>query len=160
MSVINYSNWQDNFTITTLKVTIETKYSKSENIFIQDAAKPVADLPFPSVTICSPGLNMEAVEEAIIDDFEHWLSENKTDADGRLEDLLNEFMEEKYATAVATENIFDKIKGMSSPPTEKESNIIASAVLQNSVACKERNSEEEEIVRKKRSNEGRDQSRL
>ena len=61
----------------------------------------MTELPFPSVTICSPGLNMEAVEEALLEDFEHWLNENgKTDENESLEDRLDEFMEEKYATKV------------------------------------------------------------
>ena len=34
--------------------------------FSQDAAKPVSDLDFPSVTICSSGLNMEAVKSSFL----------------------------------------------------------------------------------------------
>ena len=61
----------------------------------------MTELPFPSVTICSPGFNMEAVEEALLEDFEQWLNENgkKTDRES-LEDRLDEFMEEKYAAKV------------------------------------------------------------
>ena len=70
-------------------------------IFFQDAAKPVTELPFSSVTICSPGLNMEAVKEALLDDFDQWLNENGKKTDEKsLEDRLDEFMEEKYATKV------------------------------------------------------------
>ena len=65
----------------------------------QDAALPVEKLPFPSVTICSPGLNMEAVEEALLEDFNQWLSE-KSMTEGSLEGRLDEFMEEKYTTTV------------------------------------------------------------
>ena len=42
---------------------------RSRIVFFKDATKPVKELPFPSVTICSPGLNMEAVEEALLEDF-------------------------------------------------------------------------------------------
>ena len=45
----------------------------------QDAAKPASELAFPSVTVCSPGLNMEAVEEALYKDFEEWKRENGRD---------------------------------------------------------------------------------
>ena len=41
----------------------------------QDVAKPATDLAFPSVTICSPGLNMEAVEEAVYKDYQEWKKE-------------------------------------------------------------------------------------
>ena len=112
------------------------------------------ELPFPSVTICSPGLNMEAVGEALLEDFNHWLSETRR-TDGNLEDWLDEFMEEKYATTA--ENIFETIKAMNSPPpsSEKDTSSRASAVLQNLVACK---AKEAESIRKKRSNEGKTQS--
>ena len=115
------------------------------------------EVPFPSVTICSPGLNMEAVEEALLEDFNQWLSE-KSMTEVSLGDRLDEFMKEKYATTVATENIFEKIKAMNSPPpsSEEESNSGAtSAVLQNLVACE---AKEAESIRKKRSNEGKTQS--
>ena len=44
-----YTDWQDNLVITTLKNT----------------AKDVTELPFPAVTICSEGLNMETVSKAL-----------------------------------------------------------------------------------------------
>ena len=61
------------------------------------------ELPFPSVTICSPGLNMEAVEEALLEDFDQWLNDNGKNIEREnLGDRLDEFMEEKYATKVCT----------------------------------------------------------
>ena len=95
---------------------------------------------------------MGEVEEALLDDFDQWLSENGK-AEGGLEDQLDEFMREKYATNVATENIFEKIKAMNLPPPSSEQESSASAVLQNLVACQEK---EENRGRKKRSNEGKD----
>ena len=101
---------------------------------------------------------MEAVEEALLDDFDQWLNENGKTNDGeRLEDQLDEFMKEKYAMRVATENIFETIKAMNSPPpsSEEESKSGASsAVLQNLVACAARDGQSEMSSRKKRSNEG------
>ena len=123
---------------------------------MQDAAKPVEELPFPSVTICSPGLNMEAVEEALLEDFNHWLSETRR-TDGNLEDWLDEFMEEKYATTA--ENIFETIKAMNSPPpsSEKDTSSRRSAVLQNLVACQATiaGGETGKASRKKRSTAGK-----
>ena len=116
----------------------------------QDTTKPVTDLPFPSVTICSPGLNMDAVEEALVDDFEHWLaSEGKTE--GSLEDQLAEFMEETFATS---DNIFETIKAMNIPsaPDEKDTR----ALLQKMVACETLEATEERSNRKKREAEGKE----
>ena len=111
----------------------------------------MAELPFPSVTICSPGLNMKAVEEALLEDFDLWLKENGTTNEGSLENRLDEFMEEKYAT---TENIFETIKAMNSPPPSSKEESSGGAVLQNLVACEGRNGQGDKNSRKKRSNEG------
>lgn len=103
---------------------------------------------------------MEAVEEALLGDFDHWLNvSGKTT--GSLEEHLNIFMKEKYATTVATENIFETIKTMNSPPpsnkkesTEKESTADVGAILQNLVACEEKGGQGDESSRKKRASEG------
>ena len=115
----------------------------------QNAAKPATELAFPSVTICSSGLNMEAVKEALLDEFNIWLNlEGK--AQRNYEDLMDEFMEEKYATKVAEGNIFDQIREMNSPPsTENQDCEGCSTTLQNLAACKEASN-----GRKKRSTEG------
>ena len=58
---------------------------------------------------------------------------------------------------MATENIFETIQAMNSPPpsSEEESNSGASnAVLQNLVACEAGDGQSEKRSRKKRSNEG------
>ena len=123
---------------------------------MQDAAKPVSELPFPSVTICSPGLNMKAVEEALLDDFDLWLKEKgKADEEG-LKNRLDEFVEEKYKTTA--EKILETIKAMNSPPPpsdeEKTSNK-ASSALQNLAACEGAGGESDKASRKKRSTAGK-----
>ena len=96
----------------------------------------MTDLAFPSVTICSPGLNMEAVKEAILDDFDKWLNETG----GNYKEQLDDFMEEKYAIKVEEGNIFDQIKAMNSPPSADSQECKGcSAGLQTLVACSERN---------------------
>ena len=114
----------------------------------------MTELPFPSVTICSPGLNMEAVEKAILDDFEHWRNGTVKMDEMSLEDQLEEFMEERYATT--TKDILETIRAMHLPPGEKENGRIASAVLQKLVAFEAREGGvAEESIRRKRSNEGK-----
>ena len=109
------------------------------------------ELPFPSVTICSPGLNMKAVEEALLEDFDQWRNENGKAHEGSLDDQLDEFMGEKYATTA--EKILETIKAMNSPPpsNEEENSNTASAVLQNLAACEK----DKAGSRKKRSTSGK-----
>ena len=56
----SFNTWQEELTITTLK----------------DAAMPVERIPFPDVTICSSGLNMDAVKKALMVDFAAWMVED------------------------------------------------------------------------------------
>ena len=109
------------------------------------------ELPFPSVTICSPGLNMKAVEEALLEDFGQWRNENRKTDEGSLEEQLYEFMDEKYVTTA--EKIRETIKAMNSPPpsNEKETSNKAGAVLQNLAACEK----DKAGSRKKRSTAGK-----
>ena len=99
---------------------------------------------------------MGAVEEALLEDFNQWLSE-KSMTKGSLEDHLDEFMEEKYATTA--ENIFETIKAMNLPPpsSEEDTSSRRSAVLQNLVACQPiiAGGETGKASRKKRSTAGK-----
>ena len=98
-----------------------------DNSLKQNPAKPATELAFPSVTICSPGLNMEAVEEAVYKDFEKWSKER-----GNSQKKVGDFMEEMYAMKIGKGNIFDKIKAMSLPPIRQDS-----ALLEKLEACRE-----------------------
>ena len=61
-SVTAYGNWQESLVVTTLK----------------DPAKSVSSLPFPAVTICTSGLDMDAVMK----DFKTWMKdEGRTSVD-------------------------------------------------------------------------------
>ena len=116
----------------------------------------MTDLNFPSVTICSPGLNMEAVKEAILDDFDKWLNETG----GNYKEQLDDFMEEKYAKKVKDRNIFEQIKAMNSPhPPSKDNQECkgCSSGLQTLAACAERNGQHGTTSgsRRKRSSEGK-----
>ena len=114
----------------------------------------MTDLAFPSVTICSPGLNMEAVKEAILDDFDKWLNESG----GNYKEQLDDFIEEKYARKVGEGNIFEQIKAMNSPPAADSQDCKGcSAGLQTLAACTERNEDHEATSgrRRKRSSGGK-----
>ena len=100
-SVASYNSWQEELTITTLK----------------DAAMLVERIPFPAVTICSSGLDMEAVKKALMIDFDAWMMEEGRTSTDKEEDKENweEFMKEKFAIKDRSKNIFDVLKAFQSP---------------------------------------------
>ena len=46
-------------------------------IFLQDSNKAVKGTPFPSVTICTEGVNMDAVMDSVKNDFNEWMMKKK-----------------------------------------------------------------------------------
>ena len=64
---------------------------------------------------------MEAVRKALFNDFANWKIGN-VDRLSPLEDedMLNVYMEEKYAMPVGKGNVFDTIKEMNSPPSSED----------------------------------------
>lgn len=122
--------------------------------FVQDSAKPVTDLDFPSVTICSSGLNMEAVRRALFNDFANWrIANQETIKHLDNQEALNVYMEEKYAMKVGEGNIFDTIKGMNSPPMGETEKGNTAAVVSSLASCAKKN--ESHNIREKRSDEGK-----
>jgi len=69
--ICDYKQWQDSPVVTSLK----------------DTNKQVKDTPFPSVTICTEGINMDAIIDAVNEDFKTWLNQKqnstKNDTDGK-----------------------------------------------------------------------------
>ena len=119
-SMTAYNNWQENLVTTSLR----------------DAAKPVTSLPFPGVTICTSGLNMEAVAEELMKDFTNWKNnENETQVD-RVRDqfLFEEFMRLKFEIIdIGAMNIFDILKSLHSPDPEKT--LKSLSVMNTVIAC-------------------------
>ena len=95
--------WQNNLVVTKLKNT----------------ELPVTQLDFPAVTICSEGLNMEAVQRVIETDYKEWKKRPKrADKD---EDLIKE-VEKFLLTTYGIEggqNIFEIIIGMAAYDPDK-----------------------------------------
>ena len=104
---------------------------------------------------------MEAVKEALLDDFNDWLNENDKPLGSR-QDQLDLFMKEKYATRVTEGNIFDQIKAMNTPPSpSRQESGSSSGVLHNLAACaaaetdkEESSTQRKEPKRRKRSSTG------
>ena len=119
-STTAYSNWQENLVVTSLK----------------NPAMPVSKLPFPAVTICTSGLDMEAVKDRLMEDFESWKAdEGKTSVDQEEDkDHLEEFMKVRFEIDdISSKNIFDIIKALSSPDPRKTMRNLS--VLERAIAC-------------------------
>ena len=122
-SMTAYNNWQENLVTTSLK----------------DAAKPVTSLTFPGVTICTSGLNMEAVAEELMKDFTNWKKERNEINIDREKDksLLKEFMKLRFEIDdISAKNIFNLLKAFHSPDPKKTSESLS--VLQKAIACADR----------------------
>jgi hypothetical protein len=118
-SATSYAEWRSNLTITTLK----------------DAAKPVTNLPFPAITICTDGLDIEAVKEEIYKDFKVWkVTEGKTNGNQE-EDIktLDEYMLVKYGIKNSDKNIIEMVKAFHSPDADKT--LTNGAILGQLAAC-------------------------
>ena len=120
-SVAAFGNWQDNLVETSLK----------------DPAMPVGKLPFPAVTICTSGLDMEAVNDKLVKDFNNWKQERgKTSLDSIEQDkaYLEEYMRVKFEIDdISTKNIFDIIRALSSPDPRKT--MASLSTLERVIAC-------------------------
>ena len=129
----------------------------------QDAAKPVTELDFPSVTICSSGLNMEAVRRALFNDFANWKINNEDNV-SHLDDeeRVDFYMNETYAMSPGEGNLFETIKEMNSPPKD-EDRYDFRAVTNNIISCSKKSGnltgqtkkESPQAPRRKRSDEGK-----
>ena len=119
-SITAYGNWQENLVVTTLK----------------DPAKSVASLPFPAVTICTSGLDMEVVKDRLMKDFDSWKEEEGKTSVDKEEDKahLEKYMEVKFEIEeISSKNIFDIIKALSSP--DPRNTMRSLSVLQRAIVC-------------------------
>ena len=135
LSVETYNQWQERPVITTLRNT----------------AKPVTEIPFPTVTICGSGLFMENVEIVLEKSFNQWrLSNNKSWNADDLNNLLSEFMEEKFQIKEKGLTIMDILNTMVSSQ-DVNTVLVSNVVRENALACEK----PAENKRKKRSSGAR-----
>ena len=133
----SYTQWQRNKVITSLKTV----------------AKPVTELEFPAVTICAAGQHMDAVEQALYNNFMDWDSKRpllqKKDLEERFGDYMREvfFIDEKGLT------IMELLNTMIIPSEDADNN---NAVRRNEVYCakKKRRSKRNTLSKIHRMREG------
>ena len=102
---------------------------------LKSVGKPVSEIAFPMVTICSPGLFMENVRIALEKSFNQWrVEENKSWEEFEIPNLMAEFMKEKFQIKARNVNIMDILNTMISPK-DVETSVAANGVRENIEAC-------------------------
>ena len=130
LAISSFSDWQENLVITSLS----------------DTVKPVTEIPFPAVTICTEGLNMDNVNTALANDFLQWINDMELPyKDIDVENELRRFLKEKYGVDPKSGvTIQDIVSALSFPNIDEG---LSNAAAQDAVKC---NAKEKKTVRKKR----------
>ena len=98
------------------------------------SAKPVTEIDFPAITICSQGLNMDAVTRAIELDFQEWRKEQPNETPD-----FKEFLEAKFSMDPAEDyNLMDILNSLASPNVDATAG--QNTARENLIACSEDNS--------------------
>ena len=124
-----YLNWQKAPVVTDLK----------------DTNKQVQDLQFPSVTICTEGINMEAVLDSLNQDFSDWLLRNgfTEDREPNMETALNRFRLETFSLRPSEDiNLQDIVLAFTSSNPDEA--LFISSITDTMISCKEHEECEEE----------------
>ena len=102
---------------------------------LKNTAKPVTEIPFPTITICGSGLYMENVEIALEKSFNQWrLSKKKSWNSDELDDLLAEFMQEKFQIKQKGLTIMDILNTLVSSQ-DVNAVLVSNVVRDNALAC-------------------------
>ena len=108
-----------------------------------DTTKPITDLSFPAVTICSKGLNMEAVKMAVEQDYIQWSNDQtRRKREVSTGSTVEEFMRTRFGVEEDGANLLDVLQAMAAPDPAAATNNV---VRENLVACRE-----EQAARRKR----------
>ena len=78
---------------------------------LRETELPITKLDFPAITICSEGLNMDAVEEAIENDYNEWKRTKRTKRNIDQEVEIVEFLKSQYGIKNG-ESILEIVAGM------------------------------------------------
>ena len=138
LTLDTWTQWQEEQVVTTLKNT----------------AKPVAEVPFPAVTICGTGSHMNNVEKKIQENFFQWRKENHRNQTGSamlkdVEDYMRETFQIHNKKGSDPVSILDILDTMIAPNVD--ASIAANGVRQNALDC-----QEEELTQKSTSLGGRE----
>ena len=122
-----WEQWEEEQVVTTLKNT----------------AKPVTEVPFPTVTICGAGLHMTNVEKKIGDNFVAWRRENKRHEESMegIEKDMEDYMAQTFQIETGSSvNLLDILNTLIAPNTDET--LAANAVRENVLACQDSSEKE------------------
>ena len=103
---------------------------------LKDTNKQVRDLEFPSVTICTEGINMEAVLNTLNQDFSDWLERNgfQEDSEQSSEEGLSTFLLETFNLQPSDEiSLQDIVLAYSS--TDPDQTLMISSITDMMITC-------------------------
>ena len=127
LTLDTWTQWQEEQVVTTLKNT----------------AKPVTEVPFPTVTICGAGLHMTNVEKKIGDNFVAWRRENKRHEESMegIEKDMEDYMAQTFQIETGSSvNLLDILNTLIAPNTDET--LAANAVRENVLACQDSSEKE------------------
>ena len=106
-----------------------TDYGKNRVLTtISRTELPIGELTFPTVTICSQGLNMDSVTRAVEKDYQKW---NRDQAGG---DSFQKFLQTKFSMEGDEDyNLLDVLGSLASPDVEATAG--QNSARENMVAC-------------------------
>ena len=117
-----WEQWEEEQVVTTLKNT----------------AKPVTEVPFPTVTICGAGLHMTNVEKKIGENFVAWRRENARHEES-MEDIekdMEDYMAQTFKIETGSSiNLLDILNTMIAPNADQT--LAANAIRENVFACQD-----------------------
>ena len=118
---------------------------------LKNTAKPITEVQFPAITICSSGFHMINVEKNIEENFVRWRNENKRGAAKKdVEDyMFSTFQIKTESKEKDPVHILDILDTMISP--NADDSVAASGLRENAIACEEeRDTNEKSTIREKR----------
>ena len=132
LNISSYAEWQENQVVTNVK----------------ERGRPVAEVPFPTVTVCGMGLHLTNVEERLLEDFDMWRKENKRTKEENIDDDMADYMTDVFQIQDRETSILDILNTMISPNVDAA--LAANGVRENAIACKRKEEVGEGATKRKR----------
>ena len=109
---------------------------------MKNTDKLITEVPFPALTICSPGLHMNNVEQHLLKGFAIWRLQNKRNGTTKeaIQKDTEEFMQSRFQIEPTESGeqpigILDILDTMIAP--DVEASVAANGVREHAIACKE-----------------------
>ena len=139
-------SWRALISASLLSHDLYVKWQKAPVVTdLKDTNKQVRDLEFPSVTICTEGINMEAVLNTLDQDFSDWLERNGISEDNNpnMDTALKRFVLETFNLQPSEQfSLEDIVLAYSS--SNPDQSLILNTIIDTMITCSEQEECEEE----------------